>query len=398
MKRIIFLAIICLLGAVFFAETAYCLPWPPEADLVQISFNYDSGSHTYDALTIKKNGSTIVAPEYIESPKTNKKIAYIKSQSARKIKAKFWVDRTGYDTMRIYATKDEGDGIGNVNEKTVWFDGEQTSSETTMNCSNSVPSSVEKSYFTWRWYFTEIDDYFFPGGVFITESGPHFYYVVLAAPQAPMAQPWTEVLEYSCFWADGTTSSSVAADSVARHIYKDFGLTYDTIDGSPTYTDDGFTASFNLTTFLSDVPGSNLVVNCYDCGKAVKIFANALGCNASYKRSSPFGYLNCIKAIGGTWTNNPFYSSQSYPYNQPIVGEDDSGRTSFGNHAFGTLGSNIYDACLKVDTDANPDAAPHTESWAIGWSWSTYKDKVIDDNPAPPFGTGDPTAYSFSVY
>lgn len=182
---------------------------------------------------------------------------------------------------------------------------------------------------------------------------------------------------------------------------RNLGLTYDTYNGSPTYTDNGTTASFDLTEFLSDIPGSGLVVNCYDCGKAVKIFANALGCNASYKYSDPFGYQNCIKAIGGVWTNNPFYDSQYPPYDEEIVGEDDSGRTRFYRHAFGTLGSNIYDACLKVDTDLNPDAAPHSNNgdgdWATGWSWSDYKDKVIDDDPEPPGGTGDATPYNFSV-
>jgi len=61
------------------------------------------------------------------------------------------------------------------------------------------------------------------------------------------------------------------------------------------------------------------------------------------------------------------YDSQSYSYHQPIVGEDDPYRTRFGNHAFGALSGNIYDACLKVDTDSNPDyGPPFSESWAIG--------------------------------
>lgn len=131
--------------------------------------------------------------------------------------------------------------------------------------------------------------------------------------------------------------------------------------------------------------------------KAVNIFANTLGCNSDYKFSSPFGYLNCIKAIGRGWSNNPFYAGMNSPYNVPIVGEDDAGRSGFGNHAFCMIGDVVYDACLKVDTDNNPDAPPHDiESWAADWNWETYKSKVIDNNPAS--NPGNPYEYNYSVY
>ena len=132
-------------------------------------------------------------------------------------------------------------------------------------------------------------------------------------------------------------------------------------------------------------------------GKAVNIFANILGCNSNYAFTNPFGYLNCIKAIGRGWANNPFYASMG---TNPIMGEDDhyyDGRSGFGNHAFCMNGSVIYDACLKIDTDSNPDAPPHNESWATGWDWNVYKSKVIDNNPVSNPGTPY-TGYIFSVY
>jgi hypothetical protein len=105
-----------------------------------------------------------------------------------------------------------------------------------------------------------------------------------------------------------------------------------------------------------------------------------------------------MKPIGRSWTNNPFYVLLNYPYNVPVVGEDLSypNRTSFGNHAFCMLGSIIYDACLTVDVDSNPDNTPCTESWATGWEWATYKSKVIDNLPSST--PGSPTPNSYSVY
>jgi len=144
------------------------------------------------------------------------------------------------------------------------------------------------------------------------------------------------------------------------------------------------------------------IVNCYDMGKAVVIFANALGCGASYTYVGPFGYLNCIKPIGRGWTNNPFYDAGGWVDPNPIVNGDwdsSAGRSLFGNHGFARLGNDIYDASGgQVDVDGDPDGAPHTARDLDGddtWT-NDYDDRVIDDNPSS--SPGSPTNYSFTVY
>jgi hypothetical protein len=113
--------------------------------------------------------------------------------------------------------------------------------------------------------------------------------------------------------------------------------------------------------------------------------------------------VNCIYTIGKGWTNNPFYED---PTNDPapIVSEDagwnppNEKRSKFGNHAFCMLFDDlkIYDACLKVDTDANPDyGPPFTATWAYDWNWSTYKTKIVDDNPYT--ATSTPITYTFPI-
>jgi hypothetical protein len=79
------------------------------------------------------------------------------------------------------------------------------------------------------------------------------------------------------------------------------------------------------------------------------------------------------------------------------------GRSYFSNHAFSMIGDMVYDACIKVDTDANPDYSPHTESWLIGESWNEvnnsgdYNQKVIDDYPVLYYSTGPAVDYYFTV-
>jgi len=74
MKRMYIL--LFLASLVFFSNTAYSMPWPPEVDAVYIKFNNTSGT-TYDAVNIRKNYSTnIPVPEWNAS--RNEKIAYIK--------------------------------------------------------------------------------------------------------------------------------------------------------------------------------------------------------------------------------------------------------------------------------------------------------------------------------
>jgi hypothetical protein len=113
--------------------------------------------------------------------------------------------------------------------------------------------------------------------------------------------------------------------------------------------------------------------------------------------------VNCIYAIGKGWTNNPFYDD---PTNDPapIVSEDagwnppNEKRSKFIKHAFCMLfdDSKIYDACLKIDTAANPDfGPPFTISWAYNWSWDVYKSKVVDD--IPHTNTGTPVSKYFGI-
>ena len=110
--------------------------------------------------------------------------------------------------------------------------------------------------------------------------------------------------------------------------------------------------------------------------------------------SREFFLLRRIKPVGLGWTNNPFYLNPQFSDSLIVDGDwgYSDGRSGFGNHAFARLGSYIYDATLKVDTDNDPDyGPPHTETWILGETWTNYKSKVVDSYPA--IQTGDYVQY-----
>jgi hypothetical protein len=256
---------------------------------------------------------------------------------------------------------------------------------------------VARSSFSWDWK-QKI-------GMATTEmgtTGEHRLYVVLATPQAPQAPPWVGALEVATEVAQGETTAAGATRKIWRELYDNAGGSYDTVSGASKYSG-GTTTSFNLTLFLANYAATNIgVVNCYDMGKSVVIFSNALGAGTEYTFTGPFGYLNLVKPIGKGWANNPFYDG-GFGDPNPVVNGDwsfSNGRTSFGNHAFTRLAGQIFDASGgQVDTDGDPDTLPAGTPRALDGndSWpSNYRVLVIDDIPASSPGT--PTVYAFTVY
>ncbi|MGH9239699.1 MAG: hypothetical protein ACRD3G_16780 [Vicinamibacterales bacterium] len=188
----------------------------------------------------------------------------------------------------------------------------------------------------------------------------HRIYVVLATPplawlQSPFPHkrnPWTEVLDYSCAWAEGAKTAAEAAKLITHVVNRPVaGIKYDMENGGKGhFTDD---ASFRCTAFLDRLrrgPASSspALVNCSDCAAIVSTFANVLGCNLDQSKmcdQSPNGdvfHLNKIIAIGYT------------DFGFPLWGD------WFGYHEVawqgGTASDPVWDACLQ--TNANGPNQP----------------------------------------
>lgn len=193
----------------------------------------------------------------------------------------------------------------------------------------------------------------------------HRIYLVLDIPTAPWQQtpyqpaniqlPWTSVLDYACQWALGTTNAIDAAGGVTRGV-NNLGpniVTYDCPGGGNSWYSAG---AFDCTAFIDRLKGGlgdGYYVNCSDCATFVSTFANILGCDLWQSRmGSGFFHLNPILGIGSnTW--------------QPACHGIDGWADGFGYHEVAWTGAcgandNVFDACLHVDGDADPTAAPHT--------------------------------------
>jgi hypothetical protein len=320
--------------------------------------------------------------------------AYIKDQRIT-IKAVF-SSSPEVTSANIGASSGFHGQLGNIVRKTVTFS-EGTSGEVMFQMIGRTPEQILSFYQEWHWYCENIN------GTGSKEqnigASLNQIYIVLSEPQLPWTasgqrEPWVAVLRKSCAWACGETTREGAAENIAKYLYLNAGGLYDIYHGAAYY---GF-PNFNLTGFLNNMPDVGMV-NCFDMGRALVTFANALGCNMSYRLSNPFGYLNCIFAIGRGWTNNPFYGNPDYNPN-PIVDGDwgySQGRSLFGIHAFSSISDNIFDACLTVDTDDDPDhGPPFEETWMIDEPWTGYKSKVVDNYP--PVNTSYPNTPSFNIY
>ena len=213
----------------------------------------------------------------------------------------------------------------------------------------------------------------------------HRFYVVLEVPTGPWQQapynaantqlPWTDVLDYACRWADGATSTDMAAALVTQAVYA-LGpsiVTYDCPGGGSSHYSLG---NFDCTAFVERLRGgigNGVYVNCSDCATIVSTFANALGCNLWQSRMGWGFALNELLAIGSS------------------VWQTACGWGSFNYHevawqAACTANEDVYDACLQVDGDSDPTIAPHVALLPQDLRFGNPNDLLYRDRLATPAG------------
>ena len=359
-----------------------------------IAFNY-SGSGAV-ALYDDVNSTHISPPEYLSAAQLVKPAAWIKG-GTHSVQVSFKAVPS-VSSAQIWATGSLGGLNSSASSVSVSFSG--GTAQALFNV-NNPPNAVDKSLVSWDWQYKNIN-----GGsssaMKMGGSGEHIIYTVVATPNAPQAQPWVSTLEVATNLAKGSTTAASATRNIWDDFYRNANGLYDTVRGSSQYTG-STTANFNLNQWLANYGSGNIgTVNCYDMGKAVVVFANALGAGTEYTYVNPFGYLNCVKPIGRGWANNPFYDNSNYDSNPVVPGNWSSsdGRSHFRNHGFSRLAGQIYDGSGgQVDVDTDPDVCASYSARDLdgndGWT-NNYRTRVIDDEPTS--NTGTPTNYTFDVY
>jgi hypothetical protein len=208
------------------------------------------------------------------------------------------------------------------------------------------------------------------------EKTEHLIYTVYQTPQPPMSTPWIAVLHKACVWAANETDAVGAASMVtvnvnsARDINNNLVLQYDIVLGASFYSS---SANFDCTEYLERLnggAGNGGDVNCTDCACMVTTFANALGCEL---HESEMGYnFRCNEIISIGFTN------WAVPFGRGFSYHEVAWTGTRGN------GDELYDACLKVDGDANPTTSPHSELLPLNLLFhvagsTLYKERLAAD-------------------
>lgn len=230
----------------------------------------------------------------------------------------------------------------------------------------------------WRWLATNYANRTYHR-IYTTVKNP-----ALPWGQTPGREPWTDILEYACRWANGASTDEMAARKITRAVYN-LGpdvLEYDCPGGGYSWYSAG--SVFDCTSFIDLLKGGigmGRYINCSDCATIVSTFANILGCSLWQSRmghTSHVFYLNPIKSLGANvW----------YPGCDP--NEFPGWGGFFGYHEVAWTGNclandHVYDACLAVDGDADPTSQPHTELLPIRMKFGDVGDGDYRDRLAAP--------------
>jgi hypothetical protein len=392
--------------------------------LEAIKFNHNTGSATADALNIRRNATqTVTVPEWRQGVSVNPEdspAAYSIADTTGHtitIQANFRrldpalgsveiravdpvVDPPGpggcmgwlWTLIQALVRAIAGNVLGDVKARQVSFGAGGETGFQTFELQNlrlwTVGVGVRTTTWTWQ--------YRVAGGPWTDiATTTHRIYSVLHVPTAPWQQapynagantqlPWTEVLDHACQWAVLATDRDAAAGRVTQRV-NGLGpsiITYDCPTGGSTKYAIG---AFNLTAFLERLtggPGLGEFVNCTDCATITSTFANAIGCDLWQSRmygAMSFG-LNPMLGIGsGIW--------------EPCCLSHPSGiwSGSFSYHEVAWKGAcgvddEVFDACLKVDGDPNPTAAPHTALLPVNMRFGNPGDGDYRDRLATPAG------------
>lgn len=342
-----------------------------QLELAAISFNHDTSALTADAMNMRRNFATTVAiPEWTvgKTVAADCPAGYaIKETKGHKItiKAKFTISPVGATKAEIKA--DGGGVLGSLDLQVVTFANGVSVPEFVsfeLNHHSIGDDGIKLQDITWN------RKYRCCGGSKWEQlqSTNHRIYIVLEEPTLPWKQqpfpdtqgPWTEALDYACFWASGKKNRDDAASAITQQINANLGLVYDNASGASHYTSGGL-ALFELTQFLAYLKngtGLGNIVNCTDCATITTTFANLVGCDLHASKMGTYFDLTPFRGIGAAGFACPGFGC-GFSFHEVAW------KGGHGN------GDPLFDACLRVDGDTNPWAAPYTELFPVNIIFST---------------------------
>jgi hypothetical protein len=341
--------------------------------LRSVTFNRDTQNPA--VLNVRRNAtSTLPVPEWrypVSRRPEDSCAVYVTSASQGQtlsIAAEFLASTPGASVAEVRALDSGalgGNVLGEVEPTRIAFGPSGRSGPVALNLTGAGVSTapVGVNQVDWRWQFRQQTS---DPWVDLTTTS-HRIYTILEPPTSPWDQlpfwstntqiPWIEVVDVACRWAAGATTPTEAARLVTQAV---FDLGPDVLEyGCPTHAPPAYSYPvFWCSSFLERLEGSfgrGRFVNCSDCATIVTTFANVLGCDlwqSTMSGPEPF-LLNPTIAIGTS------------------VWRTACGWSNFIFHEVGWTGDagvddTVFDACVSVDADADPTAAPHTAMLPTG--------------------------------
>jgi hypothetical protein len=337
-----------------------------------IQFNHQPDAAGAVALSIRRNGKrSVTRPEWrrgVCHKPEDSPAAYpltMESSQVCRIRARFRrTDPAGAAAVDVRAIQDDSCGknvLGDVGRQKVRFGPDDLSDLQTFELSHHRLAKVGVGVWTvaWLWQYRS-------RGRWVTfDRTEHRVFTTLGVPVEPWQQepfqedniciPWAEALEYACRWAHGAKTPNEAATAITTQIHY-LGsalLQYNCqLPGNGVY---GFFSLSSFLDLLSGGAGRGPVVGCTDCSCAVVVFANLLGCDL-WKVDINTDPLDGSDPPAPQFKLNPILVIGSTQWGIPC------GLTGFGFHSVACKGEltpddRLFDACLRLDGDADPTAA-----------------------------------------
>jgi hypothetical protein len=329
--------------------------------LESLSLNHTRDAICSDAITIRyRLNEKLRIPEW-KKGRRSFPAAYVKD-SRIAVRPGFSASDDIYNaTLKAYAVSGS---LGDIKAAQTFFNPQSLPPIDSTPCTISyfqvatnTPGKVNSFYQQWEWYLMGVNDGPNNREVHIGTTINKIY-IVLDVPQSPWTvegdtAPWSDVLDLCCQVAHNESESESAAQKITQFLYQEVGGLYQ--ETARYSKPDNACSDFQLKRFHNSIPNVD-GVNCYDMGKALVTYGNVLGCNLTLRYCRSFGELYCIKPVGSHhWMCD----------------------MCFNNHAFASIGDNIFDASLKADSRGNPGLPPYRSAWMVDVPWCDYKEMVV---------------------
>jgi hypothetical protein len=392
MKTLLKGLLFCAVSMVLNSIPVSAWDFPVSIDITQISFNHSES----EAIPLKKDYGTtsITAPEWRktfggdeEDVYKDDRFAYIIGATPT-VKATFTSpdpDPTVSITITVQTCSiDPEDGFEeytgwSLNDDEITFPWGPLDTEGIFSTQygTSVKNGVGKCRTKFLWKISEVG-----GSAYSQELGysTHKYYTVLDTPVAPMDEPWTEVLDYSCDWTFSKTSETVCVDSLTMKLFNS-GIKYDPNQGYTTYYSIPEPRyEFDLGLLLEDLssPGEEKMC-CVDFSHFFNVLSASIGIQCYWERTDEGFYTREILSAGNC-TSDQWDNYSVWCHDEP----DHITRFTFDFHQFSTIyngGYKIIDAALLLyipDNGYLSDPVNFQFQRGIN-SYSTYRSLLTDE-------------------